>query len=59
MLRDFELDMPADLQETLACLPGGTPLAGGTNLLVDLRARRESAERLVWLGKGFSWPILL
>ena len=50
MLRDFELDMPADLQETLACLPGGTPLAGGTNLLVDLRARRESAERLVWLG---------
>ncbi len=50
MLRDFELDMPVDLQETLACLPGGTPLAGGTNLLVDLRARRESTERLVWLG---------
>ena len=50
MLRDFELDMPADLQETLARLPGGTPLAGGTNLLVDLRARRESAGRLVWLG---------
>jgi len=50
MLREFELDLPNDLQETLACLPGGTPLAGGTNLLVDLRARRESAERLVWLG---------
>lgn len=50
MLRDFELEMPADLQETLACLPGGVPLAGGTNLLVDLRARRESVERLVWLG---------
>lgn len=55
MLREFELDMPADLQETLTCLPGATPLAGGTNLLVDLRARRESADRLVWLGnlKGF------
>ncbi len=50
MLREFELDRPKDLQETLACLPGGTPLAGGTNLLVDLRARRESADRLVWLG---------
>ncbi len=50
MLREFELDLPGDLQETLTRLPGGTPLAGGTNLLVDLRARREEAKRLVWLG---------
>lgn len=50
MLREFELDMPGSLQETLARLPDGTPLAGGTNLLVDLRARREQADRLVWLG---------
>ncbi len=50
MLREFELDMPGNLQETLARLPGGTLLAGGTNLLVDLRARREDAERLIWLG---------
>lgn len=50
MLREFELDMPGDLQETLAALPGGKPLAGGTNLLVDLRARREDAKRLIWLG---------
>lgn len=51
MLREFELDMPGSLQEVLERLPGGTPLAGGTNLLVDLRARREQADRLVWLGK--------
>ena len=50
MLRDFELEMPANLQETLSSLPGGTPLAGGTNLLVDLRSRREAADRLIWLG---------
>ncbi len=59
MLSDFELDLPDDLQETLACLAQAgakaAPLAGGTNLLVDLRARREPAERLVWLGnlEGF------
>ncbi len=50
MLREFELELPGDLQETLAQLPNGTPLAGGTNLLVDMRARREKAERLIWLG---------
>lgn len=52
MLSDFELELPGGLRETLACLAqtGATPLAGGTNLLVDLRARRAGAERLVWLG---------
>lgn len=50
MLCEFELDLPKDLSEALAHLPGATPLAGGTNLLVDMRARRENAERLVWLG---------
>ena len=50
MLSEFELEMPGDLQESLACLPGATPLGGGTNLLVDLRARREESKRLVWLG---------
>lgn len=50
MLREFELEMPTGLEETLAALPGGKPLAGGTNLLVDLRARREDAKRLIWLG---------
>lgn len=50
MLREFELEMPETLAETLSHLKGGTPLAGGTNLLVDLRARRETAKRLVWLG---------
>lgn len=50
MLPEFELELPGDLQETLAALPGGKPLAGGTNLLVDLRARREDAKRLIWLG---------
>lgn len=50
MLSEFKLEMPGDLQESLACLPGATPLAGGTDLLVDLRARREKSKRLVWLG---------
>ena len=49
-LSEFELEMPNDLQETLAFLPGATPLGGGTDLLVGLRARREKSKRLVWLG---------
>jgi carbon-monoxide dehydrogenase medium subunit len=52
MLPDFELIEPRSLDEALDALAGGgTPLAGGTNLLVDLRARRESADRLVSLGR--------
>ena len=50
MMRELELEMPGDLQESLACLPEATPLAGGTNLLVDIRADREQSKRLVWLG---------
>ena len=50
MLSEFDLEVPGDLQESLSFLPHATPLAGGTNLLVDLRARREKSKRLVWLG---------
>ena len=46
MMRELELEMPGDLQESLACLPEATPLAGGTNLLVDIRADREQSKRL-------------
>mgnify|MGYP001168035182 CR=1 FL=1 len=49
-MREFELEIPDDLQGSLACLPDATPLAGGTNLLVDIRAHREKSKRLVWLG---------
>ena len=58
MLAEFDLVMPGDLAEALDILAGegggdaGTlPLAGGTNLVVDLRARRLSADRLVGLGR--------
>ena len=50
MLSEFDLEMPSDLQASLSSLPYATPLGGGTNLLVDLRARREKSKRLVWLG---------
>ncbi len=50
MLSEFDLEVPGDLQESLSSLPHATPLGGGTNLLVDLRARREKSKRLVWLG---------
>ncbi len=49
-MREFELEIPDDLQGSLACLPDAIPLAGGTNLLVDIRAHREKSKRLVWLG---------
>ena len=57
MLANFDLTTPASLDEALETLadagggPGATPLAGGTNMLVDIRARRENPARLVWLGK--------
>lgn len=52
MLPEFDLATPASLAEALDALggDGALPLAGGTNLLVDLRARRAEARRLVGLG---------
>ncbi len=63
MFTEFDLVIPSDLNEALRTLgedarargeqsDGETvPLAGGTNLLVDIRARRAAPRRLVGLGK--------
>jgi len=59
MYAKFDLDIPGNLDRALEGLveagagPGGrniVPLAGGTNLIVDIRAGREQPERLVGLG---------
>jgi len=55
MYAQYDLDMPETLNGALAILADGndsktTPLAGGTNLLVDIRAKREWPERVVALG---------
>ena len=52
----FELEMPRDLAGALNALAAGrdaktVPIAGGTNLIVDMRARRERPDRVVGLGK--------
>lgn len=50
----FELDAPGDLAGALAALarePTAQPIAGGTNLVVDMRAGRERPERLVSLDR--------
>lgn len=52
----FELDLPTDLAGALNALAAGrdaktVPIAGGTNLIVDMRARRERPDRVVGLGK--------
>jgi len=55
MLAEFDLAIPSSLEEALEALAAnelGTkvvPLAGGTNVIVDLRARRFSADKLVSL----------
>ena len=54
MLPRFDLIEPRSLSETIAALADGAPsvpLAGGTNLLVDLRAGRQQNGRLVGLYK--------
>jgi len=59
MFAEFDLVMPGDLDEALDILAeasgdGGSevlPLAGGTNLVVDLRARRVTTDKLVGLGR--------
>ena len=52
----FELEIPGDLAGALGALAGGgdettVPIAGGTNLIVDMRAKRERPDRVVGLGK--------
>ena len=52
----FELEMPSDLAGALdalatAGLSNTVALAGGTNLIVDMRAKRERPDRVVGLGK--------
>ena len=56
MYTPFELEIPRDLAGALDALGTGhdsatVPLAGGTNLIVDLRARREHPRRIVSLGE--------
>lgn len=66
MLADFDLDLPGSLDEALGALAAAgagagpaaaVPLAGGTNLLVDIRGRRENPRRLVALDRvdGLRW----
>ncbi len=55
MIAEFELETPDRLDAALALLAEGdagpgAPLAGGTNLIVDLRSGRESPGRVVDLG---------
>jgi CO/xanthine dehydrogenase FAD-binding subunit len=49
----FDLAMPDSCEEALALLAedGAMPLAGGTNLVVDLRAKRVRPKRLVSLDR--------
>lgn len=55
MLPDFELVIPGTLSEALGALsqsaPDVAPWAGGTNLLVDLRARRYHVPNIVGLDR--------
>ena len=53
MYATFDLDRPLDIPEALALLKtkGAVALAGGTNLIVDLRAGRETPRRVVSLDK--------
>ena len=57
MYAEFDLHVPQDLDAALALLAGGDgddgimPLAGGTNMLVDLRARTVTPAVLVSIAK--------
>lgn len=55
MYAEFDLDIPETLNEALDILAGANgrktmPIAGGTNLIVDIRSKRERPERVVGLG---------
>ena len=52
----FELEIPDDLDGALRALAAGreaktVAIAGGTNLIVDMRAKRERPDRVVGLGR--------
>ena len=52
MLPAFDLTIPASLDEALGALgEGAAPLAGGTNLLVDMRAGTGAPARLVGIDR--------
>ena len=56
MYAPFELELPIDLSGALRALAADrnsktVPIAGGTNLIVDMRARRDRPDRVVGLGK--------
>ncbi len=55
MLPKFQLAEPGSLDAALALMAEAVdrpiPLAGGTNLLVDLRNRGKATGRLAWLGR--------
>ena len=57
MFAEFDLHVPQDLDAALAVLAGNDrqgaimPLAGGTNMIVDLRARSVAPAALVSIGK--------
>lgn len=56
MFAKFDLDRPKRLDEAVALLANGNgavilPLAGGTNLIVDIRAKRLAPARLVSLSR--------
>ncbi len=56
MFTPFELEMPRDLAGALDALAADreattVPLAGGTNLIVDLPAKRERPDRIIGLGE--------
>ena len=55
MYAPFELETPGDLAGALNALAAAgdsktVPIAGGTNLIVDMRAKRERPDRVVGLG---------
>tara|TARA_Y100000294_G_scaffold172966_1_gene188381 strand:+ start:106 stop:969 length:864 start_codon:yes stop_codon:yes gene_type:complete len=54
MYSEFDLDLPDSLDDAMAMMANGkgedpTPLAGGTNLIVDIRAKRENPSHVVSL----------
>lgn len=53
MPSDFKLETPAGLEDALRLLSEGnvTPMAGGTNLMIDLRSGKERPSRILALDR--------
>jgi carbon-monoxide dehydrogenase medium subunit len=56
MFAEFDLEMPDHLEEAVYLLANSNgaetlPIAGGSNLIVDIRARRVSPDRLISLSR--------